>query len=244
MLCKSCGKNNLSNSRYCIKCGKELADAASSEDFCPVCKKPLLYPDKPCPYCTDYKPDKEESVCNSCKSSLRKGFLFGNAQKLDYLERIVLELDPSKVFCKKCLKEQKIKAAEKIDTLKLRFNKFIEEIPVITLQKPINFTVIKYCGVVTSKAAVSLKDISNIKANTSEFNVKFNLGEKFCVNSIKKNAIKQGANAIIGCDIEYSELSQPDQTFMVAMMGTAVVLEEFEILSEYEQTVFNQLEKL
>jgi|GEM_PF-3948706 len=241
MQCKNCGSKNSSGYKHCIKCGKEINNEVITEEYCPKCNKPLLYPDKPCPYCKGQQIHKEETCCNDCKSSLRKGIIFNNARKLDELERIVLEIDSSKVFCDKCISLQKNKAAVQIETLKLKFNKFVNEMPVITIKKPVNFTITKYCGVVTSQSAVSIEDLKDLTNKSSEFNLKFNLGEKFCINSIKKEALKQGANAIIGCDIEYAELSNPFHTFMIAMMGTAVILEDFEVLSEYDQYVFNQL---
>lgn len=241
MQCNNCGKINSSTSIKCIKCGKGLITSVKTDDYCPDCKQPLLYPNNPCPYCKDNDVKKEETICNDCKASLRKGIIFNNVKKLDDIERTVLELDSSKVFCEKCIKLQRTKAAGQLDILELRFNRFIKQMPVITLEKPTNFTITKYCGVVTSQSAVSVNDLKDIKNKSSEFNLKFKLGEEFCIGSIKKDALKQGANAIIGCDIEYAELSNPMQTFMIAMMGTAVILEEFEILSEYEQKIFNKL---
>jgi len=241
MHCKNCGRENPSKYKHCLQCGKELTDIVNAKDYCPDCKKPLLYPNGSCPYCKGDEAHKEETYCNDCKSSLRKGIIFNNARKLNDLERIILGFDSSKVFCEKCVTNQKTIASEKINTLKLKFDKLMNQIPVITLQKPVNFTIVKYCGVVTSQSAVDVNDLKDINRKSSEFNLKFNLGEKFCINSIKKEALKQGANAIIGCDIEYAELSKPMHTFMIAMMGTAVILEDFEVLSEYEQNVFNKL---
>ncbi|MDD3012181.1 MAG: heavy metal-binding domain-containing protein [Candidatus Gastranaerophilales bacterium] len=238
MQCKNCGKDNSSKHKHCIKCGKKLEDTVQAEEYCLDCKSPLLYPDKPCPYCNGNEIQNKETCCNDCKSNLRTGILFNDVRKLDDLERIILEIDSSKVFCEKCIKSQKVKATEKLDTLKLKFNKFITQMPVITLQKPIKPSIVKYCGVVTSQSAVSVDELNDLSGKSSEFNLKLNLGEKFCINSIKKEALKQGANAIIGCDIEYAELSNPMHTFMIAMMGTAVILKGFEVLSEYERNIF------
>ena len=53
--------------------------------------------------------------------------------------------------------------------------------------------------------------------------------------------MKLGANAVVKCDISYGELGGLKNAFLIGMMGTSVIVEEFDILGEYEQQVFNYL---
>jgi uncharacterized protein YbjQ (UPF0145 family) len=131
--------------------------------------------------------------------------------------------------------------------LKNKFNTFINQIPVITVDNPTNLTIIKYCGVITAQSIVETGNIEEFINNDvyrhseSEFEYKLGLGEKSCVNTLRKQALKYGANAVIGMDINYAELSTSKDMFLIAMMGTSVIVEEFEILDEYEQNIYNKL---
>jgi uncharacterized protein YbjQ (UPF0145 family) len=241
MHCKNCGTVNQSKSNYCKSCGKGLVDALVTNDYCKNCKRPLLFPERPCPYCETYRIKLEESICNTCKASLRKGIIFNNAKKLNELESIVLNIDRSKVFCGKCIKLQNTKAECQLDILKLKFNKIVKIMPVITVKNPVIYKINKYCGVVTAQTVIKIQELLEITHKNSEFNTRLSMAEKHCINSMKLDALKTGANAIIGCDIEYAELTNSRQTFMVAMMGTAVEIKELSTLSDYEQAVFNQL---
>lgn len=241
MHCKNCGTVNQSKSNYCYNCGKVLINFSFNNDYCENCKRPLLFPDKPCPYCMTYQMKLEESICYECKASLKKGFFFNNVKKLSEIESVVLNYDLSKVFCSKCIKSQKIKAESQLEVLKLKFNKLAKIMPVVTIKNPVTYKINKYCGVVTAQTAVKIHELFDITNENSEFNSRLKVAEKYCIKSMKLDTLKIGANAIVGCDIEYAELTNSRQTFMVAMMGTAVVINELTVLSDYEQSVIDKL---
>ena len=246
MECRNCGKQNPERARYCIKCSYELTNKDSVTDYCPNCKKPLLYPDKPCPYCHHTEVKTDQSFCSECKSSVKKGFPFSGSKKLNEIEMAVLQLNPAEVFCDKCINSQKVHSLNVIGILKNKFDKFLEEMPVLSIEKPDNMTISKHCKVITAQSIVHTDGIYEFTTKENHwdntptvFENKLSIGEETCMISIRKKALKLGANAVIGCDIEYAELGNYKNTFLIAMLGTAVIAEEFEILSDYEQEVYN-----
>ncbi|EKE03212.1 MAG: hypothetical protein ACD_20C00234G0034 [uncultured bacterium] len=246
MQCKACGIKNSPNSRYCIKCGSGLIDLNGDYEYCPNCNSPLLYPDKPCPYCTDTQNVMEQIFCEECKINLNKGILFSNVKKLSEFDQVLLELNSSKVFCDKCIQSQKNKATAKLKVLKKRFESYIENIPVLSVESLLNHTIVKYCGIINSQSIVKVETVREFGNDkdiwnnlTNDFEYKMKLGEKANLLSLRKEALKNGANAVVKCDINYAELGGSNYMFLIGMMGTAVVIEEFEILTEYEQKVYN-----
>ncbi len=245
MQCRKCNEQNPNGRDVCIKCGEEL-NTNQEQDYCPNCNQPLLYPETPCPFCSDTLEKAADSFCSQCKATLKKGFLLSNVGKLDKLERIVLDIDSSKEFCDRCIREQKRNSLNKLNVLKNKFQNVLKNLPVLSIENPANLTIVKYCGVITSQAVVktgNIQDLINKVTNnlSKDFESKLSVGEESCFNSLRQKALILGANTIIGCDIEYAELGNSKQTFLIAMMGTAVVVEEFDILTEYEQKVFNAL---
>jgi len=248
MECKNCGTINSPRARFCIKCSYKLLDDNVPDQFCPICKKLLLYPDKPCPYCNNSLPSSEHNFCDECKSTIKKSLVFSNSKKLTPLETEVMQVNSSAVFCDNCLNLKKKQAIEKIMAYKKKFFAFLEQMPVLSIESPEILTIIKYSRIITSQSVVIIDKLQEVSINSSnwnnidvEFEKKLDIGEKSCVLSLKKKALSLGANAIIGCDIDYAELSNSKRTFLIAMMGTAVVVEEFNVLSEHEQRIYNCL---
>jgi len=248
MQCKNCGASNSPNSRFCIRCGKGLVELSSDYEYCPNCNSPLLHPDKPCPYCSNAQNYAEQIFCAGCKISLNKGVFSSNIKRLNEFERVLLKLNNSNVFCEKCIQEQKNKASDKLKTLKNRFETYINNIPVLSVENPLNLTIVKYYGIVSSQSIVkieTIREFSNDKniwnGLTNDFEYKLSLGERSCLLSLKKETLRHDANAVIKCDINYAELGNSNHMFLVGMMGTAVIIEEFEILTEYEQSVYNYI---
>jgi uncharacterized protein YbjQ (UPF0145 family) len=244
MQCKNCGARNSFYARHCIKCGNYLIEG--SNEYCPVCNKPLLFPDKPCPNCNKPEHNEEEFFCSECNTTLKKGLLVSNLGELTDLERVVLELDHQKPFCDKCTVVQRNKASSKLKDLKSRFRDFLHKLPVISVEVPVNMQIIKYCGIVTGQSVVKVSDIKEtytkddaLNLENTEFGYKLSFGENSCLLSVKRQCLKLGANAVVKCDINYGELGNTRNAFLVGMMGTAVIVEEFEILTDYEQNVYN-----
>jgi uncharacterized protein YbjQ (UPF0145 family) len=117
--------------------------------------------------------------------------------------------------------------------MKIKFQKTLDEMPVLSLQNTENLTITKYCRAITSQSVIKAENINEfIKKDAwndtvSDFEYKLEQGEKSCILILKKKALKLGANAVIGCYIEYAELGGSKNMFLIAMIGTAVVVEEF-----------------
>jgi len=138
MQCLKCGKVNIGLSKKCSKCGFELKNQTINKEYCPKCGKPLLFPDKPCPYCSDNS--KKESVCSECGIPLKKGLIFPSVFKLDQLEMLILKIKENRSLCEKCYKEHKKEFQAKINKYMDYFIKILEEMPILTIQSPVNLT--------------------------------------------------------------------------------------------------------
>lgn len=58
-------------------------------------------------------------------------------------------------------------------------------------------------------------------------------GEDNCLNILKSKCLMLGGNAVIGIDVDYSELGGGRNLIMVCMTGTAVRIKNTEILPVY-----------
>lgn len=250
MECSKCGSHNPTNSQNCVKCGYDMVLESNEKDYCITCGKPLLFPNKPCPYCKNSFNTSDQALCRECNSPIRKGIFFPSIKKLSELEKAVLGIIETENLCDRCIGSKKTEAIGQIDTFKNKFQDVIDNMPVISVHNPSGLNVRKYFNVITAQSVVDVDSITRTESQkslwnnySSEFEYKLNLGEKNCILTLKKKALNLGANAVIGSDIEYAELSSEKHRFLVVMMGTAVLIDTIEPIAEYELEVFNLLAK-
>ncbi|MDD3150467.1 MAG: heavy metal-binding domain-containing protein [Candidatus Gastranaerophilales bacterium] len=247
MQCHNCGKQNDKNATHCSSCNKKLNANPSEEFYCTHCGNPLLFANAPCPYCNSSLKKNPDLTCIKCGQNIQKNSMFSHSRKLNELDSVLLGFNTNYngEYCTKCIKEERAKAKNILESYKNRFTSILAQMPVITLEKPTNFTVSKYCNIITAQAVADASEIKEFLKQNGKFNAELennlHYAEKECLASLKKKAVLLGANAIIGCDIEYAQLSIEKPAFLVAFMGTAVVAEDFEILTETEQYIFNAI---
>ncbi|RYX84800.1 heavy metal-binding domain-containing protein [bacterium] len=93
---------------------------------------------------------------------------------------------------------------------------------------------------VTAQSVTGTGVISEISSSFSDFfgmqsnklNSKLKNGENICRAELRIEAFRIGANAIIGTDIDYAEVGGDKGMLMVCMSGTAVKLNNPEIISD------------
>ncbi len=195
------------------------------------------------------KKNPQTIQCFHCRSQIKNTGLFAKTKTLNKLEKLVLKEYKDQIFCVKCIDEIKKEAFYKIEKLKIKFKNTIEQMPVLSIENPCNLTTVRYCKVITSQTIANTETIKefiyvkNLIKTNEFFRKEINKSENQCLDQLKINAIGLGANIIIGCDIEYAELSLDCSTFLIAMTGTAAIVEEFNIFNEKELEIFNIIYK-
>lgn len=89
----------------------------------------------------------------------------------------------------------------------------------------------RYIGVVTGEAIIganifrdmfaAVRDI--VGGRSATYEKALNEARQVAMAEMEKRALEQGANAVIGIDVDYEVLGQNNGMLMVAVSGTAVV---------------------
>jgi len=193
MECPNCGAPSKRFTDSCTNCGISFHKSKNEREYCPDCHKPLLFPDKPCPYCNNNLRSSSGKICSNCSAPLKKGLLFSNNRKLSYLDALVLNRDASSELCESCYEQFKQESTYKLDLLQKKFNAIIDEMPVLSIEKPVNMTLTRYCRIVTAQSIVETGDIGMfIKTQNKEttpslsFDRVLTSGENSCLRDLKK----------------------------------------------------------
>jgi uncharacterized protein YbjQ (UPF0145 family) len=151
-------------------------------------------------------------------------------------------------YCNKCGKslhsDSLAKANREITEIREKLQKIIHHIPLSTIQSPLNrdYEVI---GMVTGQATAGTGVISEFTsaftdlfgAQSGRYNQKIKYSEQLCAAQIRQQTLDSGGNAIVGVDIDYSEVGGDKGMLMVCMAGTAVKINNTDILKEKAEVI-------
>ena len=121
----------------------------------------------------------------------------------------------------------------------------MQEVIVTTTNNIEGYIILKYLEPVTSNVVIGTGIISDLFAGISDligtrsnnYQEKFKEMYKISVNQLKEEAIKIGANCILGMKTDLDEISGKGmQMFMINSIGTAVIIEKKE---DYEKNQIN-----
>lgn len=131
---------------------------------------------------------------------------------------------------------------DRLATLSGKVQGLIDNMPVVTLMAPLDW---KYevVQIVTGQSTTGTGVFSEFTSSFTDlfgrqsgaYNSKLREGEKMCMAQLRMAALKAGANAVIGTDIDYSELGAEKGMTMVCMAGTAVRLKDLSVLPEEQR---------
>lgn len=187
--------------------------------------------------------------CPSCGAKIKSNS-FNNNELLTEQQNKIIAIILQKEYaelCHKCGLNDYYKAQSgisvKIEELQSELNKIVSLIPIITIHTPVgwNYDII---GMVTAQSATgtgaltefvsSFTDI--IGAQSERHKLKLKSGENMCKTQLQMQTVEMGGNAIIGVDIDYSEIGSGKGILMVCMAGTAIkrydILNNMDILNE------------
>lgn len=161
--------------------------------------------------------------------------------------------DPkSEGYCTKCGKElyKKYKSQLEGEIAKLseKIKKKIWAVPVVSTHSPLNWDY-NILGMVTGQTTTGTGVISEFTssftdlfgAQSGQYNKKIQAGENMCFAQLRKKTLDAGGNAVIATDIDYSEIGGEKGMIMVCMAGTAVNLQNADVLGENKSKRLKEL---
>jgi len=185
--------------------------------------------------------------CPNCGAAIKTGLLSSNQMMDEKTVRFINEMTEktSQSYCNRCGNGLLEQSKELFKPEYREFQKLVKKklhfIPVISAHSPLNW---KYqvVGMVTGQSTTGTGVFSEISSGFTDFfgmqsnafNAKIRDGENLCFLQLRKKAIMHGANAVIATDIDYSEMGSIKGMIMVCMAGTAVKLENTEVLGDGE----------
>ena len=192
--------------------------------------------------------------CPNCGNELKKAFFGGNLPFKAEAVTFIHTFTDNKAagYCEKCgrpLLEQGRQAAKaRNKDLSAQLNELIHYVPVLSLQAPSNwhFTPL---GMVTGQSVTGTGVFSEFASSWTDFfgaqsktyNSKIAAGETICQTQLRLKCIELGGNAILATDIDYAEVGVTKGMLMVCMTGTAILLDNTEVIGEETLDALNQL---
>lgn len=193
--------------------------------------------------------------CPNCGAKIKTGIISSNKLLAKALMNIIKEYkkdNSNEQYCEKCGKdlfeESKKAFYEEISNLNENLEKIFDGIPVITLHNPQNWeydvleTVtgqsITGTGVL-SEFTSSFTDLFGMQSKA--YNRKIIEGESICFAQLRKKALELGGNAIIGTDIDYTEVGGEKGMLMVCAAGTAIKIKNLEVLGRERSDKMNEI---
>lgn len=195
--------------------------------------------------------------CPNCQTPIKTG-PFSSVRLLNEHENNLINeyaAEKKAAYCSNCRKELYKPAYSKIVEEKKELAKEIQTLlpflPMITTAAP-NDWEITIVGMVTGQSTTGTGVLTEITSDFTDFfgtqstrtNKKLKKGEELCINQIKNLTLEAGANAIIGVDVDYAEVGSLRGMLMICMSGTAVRLQNTDILGMEAQQNLNRLQIL
>jgi uncharacterized protein YbjQ (UPF0145 family) len=93
--------------------------------------------------------------------------------------------------------------------------------------------IVRYCGVVAGEAILGANFIKDILANIRDlvggrsgaYEKELRKARRLALDELAERAAEQGANAVVGVDLDYEVLGEKNSMLMVTASGTAVVVD-------------------
>lgn len=199
----------------------------------------------------------EMTHCPNCNTELKDGFM-SSVTLLDQKQtKLINEYHEHPVigYCSKCGKElyhkYSMELRQEVNGITRKLEQLIGAVPVISTHSPLNWDY-KILSMVTGQSTTGTGVISEFTSSFTDLfgmqsgrhNRKLKAGEDMCFAQLRKQAIDEGGNAVIATDIDYSELGDGKGMIMVCMAGTAVKLENTDVLGEEKSKSIDALVEL
>jgi uncharacterized protein YbjQ (UPF0145 family) len=192
--------------------------------------------------------------CPHCNIEIKTGF-FATASllsegKIDVINEYSTEKRTG--GCTKCSEndfdEAKSKLGAELLSVRQQLVDLIEFVPVVSLQSPFKWEY-EVLGMVTGQSTTGTGFISEFTsswtdlfgAQSGRYNSKLRAGEDLCFGQLRTQCLNMGGHAVIGTDIDYSEVGGMKGMLMVCMAGTAVKLSSLDVLGSEQRENIQKL---
>lgn len=183
------------------------------------------------------------ALCPNCGQELKTAIFGGNLPYNDTVVAFINEYTNSisSGYCEKCgpplLADARTKAMAEQGGNKTTLNENIHHVPLLSLPAPPLWQ-FRPLGLVTGQSVTGTGVFSEFASDWSDFfgaqsksyNKKIAGGEQICATQLRLKCLELGGNAILGVDIDYAEVGGAKGMLMVCMTGTAVLLENADVL--------------
>jgi len=184
-------------------------------------------------------------TCPNCGAELKKA-LFGenlplHAEAVAFIHAFTDSR--AGAYCEKCgkplVEQARSQANAQYTKLGTTLNQYIHHVPLLSLQAP-NAWRFTPLSLVTGQSVTGTGVFSEFASNWTDFfgaqskayNQKIAGGEFICQTQLRLKCVEAGGNAILAVDIDYAEVGGLKGMLMVCMTGTAVLLENTEVMGE------------
>ncbi len=142
----------------------------------------------------------------------------------------------AEAYCNECglniLAEKKLAIDTAKAVLMAEIESLISAIPIITIQNPTKWN-FKILGLISAQSISGTGFLSELSGSWADFtggqsltmSNKVSSGEEICKKKLRLVCALHGGNAIVGTDIDYSEVGGGKGMLMVCMAGTAVIVD-------------------
>lgn len=175
--------------------------------------------------------------CNTKLGGIMKSYSMYNTRTTELINTVLERND--KAHCTKCSAEliQKVKsfAESNRENYTKSLNEILNDIPVVSIHNPPKWE-FEVIGIVTGQSTTGTGIVSEflsswtdlVGAQSKTYNNKLRDGENLCLYQIRTKAINLGGNAVVGTDVDYSEVGGVKGMLMVCMTGTAIKITNLE----------------
>ncbi len=173
--------------------------------------------------------------CPNCGKSLN-GFLSADLllkSKIDFINKFT-EDEKKEAYCTSCSSKLLNRIADKLKQQKAeiqrRLQQIIHYIPIMSSPAPVNWQY-EVLGLITAQTTAGTGFATELSRSFNDFfgsgsnatNRKIDYSTRHCMADLRVKCVRNGGNAVISTDIDYSEIgSGSTNMLMVCMAGTAI----------------------
>lgn len=192
--------------------------------------------------------------CPNCQTELKSGLMSSNKLLSNKATALINEYGEEKAqrYCSKCGKNLFEKANSKFQTEKNNLTVYlknkINNIPVVSTHSPLNWDY-RVLDMVTGQSTTGTGVVTEFTSSFTDLfgsqsnrhNQKLKGGENMCFAQLRMQALNLGGNAVIATDIDYSEIGAAKGMLMVCMAGTAIKLNNTDVLEKEKTEIIDKL---
>ncbi len=196
----------------------------------------------------------EYEFCPNCKQKIIPSGFFGInrlvTKDIDFINSYSGKNSPA--YCESCISIEYSMAKagynEEVEKLRKIQTDSLQVMPCINIQAT-NVWEYEILSIVTAQTTMGTGFLSELSSDWNDFwgqesgtmNKKISKGEQVCLNMMRIKALSLGGNAVIGVDIDYSEVGSLRGMILVCSTGTAIRIKNLDVFDEKTRSTLTLL---